>query len=149
MFLFGFISRNCKSLRKTKTNWETKLSQEMFDSGYLLASGLSHIMISHMPPKLLKVVNLIGIHGEYTIGMANVTKTAFMFTGIASHLSKIALILKTTYVDTHLGLESKNLDVCEQILQNEMKIYPNVRKHKLSLISFSKLKSCYYFYNSV
>ncbi|CAG2169605.1 unnamed protein product [Oppiella nova] len=49
----------------------------MFDSGYLLASGLSHIMISHMPPKLLRIVNLIGIKGVHHIGMANVTRAAF------------------------------------------------------------------------
>ncbi|XP_054155261.1 tetratricopeptide repeat protein 39C-like [Oppia nitens] len=114
-----------KCILKSKTKWESKLSQVSYESIYRLSSGLSHLFISYMPPKLLRIINLLGVNGSETVGFIQINRTAFMFDGMCNKLAQMFLIVNNVYIEPYMGFQSKNSIDCQMILKENLNVYSN------------------------
>ena len=88
------------------------------------------MVVSYLPPKLLKIINFLGYRRVHNIAFAELNKTAFELPGIYSIISELVLIGYWLYVETHGCFGPKNLSFFEKLVQQKLETYPNVRKLK-------------------
>ncbi len=100
-----------------------------FEAGVRLAHGITHLLISHMPPKLLRVVNFLGYRGVVSIGFEEINKTAFQLPGVSSKLAQMVLLIHWLYAEPHGCLGPKNLTLCKQVVEKELGKFPKVCSH--------------------
>src|SRR5262249_53600977 len=103
--LFG--DRECKVMLRTRTKWESQLSRQHFEAGVRLAAGIQHLLISHIPPKLLKIVNFLGYKGVESRAFEELSKTAFELPGICSRIAQIIILFYWIYGQPHACLGPK------------------------------------------
>ncbi|CAG2173186.1 unnamed protein product [Oppiella nova] len=90
---------NCsKIIMRSRSQWESEASRLNFESSVRLANGVSHLVISNAPPKILRVINFLGIRGVESTGWNNINKTAFELPGIASQLARVFRLLNDPHV---------------------------------------------------
>ncbi|CAG2101645.1 unnamed protein product, partial [Medioppia subpectinata] len=112
----------CRQLYRRKHTWVNHDSRQLYESGYRLASGLSHLFISHIPPKLLRIINLIGVAGVESVGFDQLNKAAFMTNNVNSQVAKMILIFYWSYLEPVMDIKPKHVDICGQVLDNSIDI---------------------------
>ncbi|XP_054155073.1 tetratricopeptide repeat protein 39A-like [Oppia nitens] len=121
-FLKSF--KGCRVILKKRKTWESETSRLHFEAGVRFANGLKNLTISQIPPKLLRVINFVGIKGQESVGMEDLNKAAFELPGINSRFARMFFIGYWLYGQPHGGLGPKNLTDCEAIIKKEMDEYP-------------------------
>lgn len=98
--------------------------------------GLFNLCVSLIPQKLLKVVNLIGFHGDRDIGLSSL-KSASESEDMKSPLAMLALLWYHTVVRPFFAVDGERSDLgipeVEQIMEKNEAIYP-----KSSFVLFFK-----------
>lgn len=96
--------------------------------GVSFGYGLLQLVISMMPPSLLKVVNLLGFNGNREFGL-KCLDTASHSTDMKAPLAMLTLLWYHTVVRPFFGIDSKNKAACIQealkILGERKATYPN------------------------
>lgn len=114
-------------IRKRRQNWEDELARLYFEAHMRFANGLINIIISHTPPKFLKIMNFLGYKGSESIGLNEMNKVAFeMNAGFMSKIAQLALIYYWVYGKPHGENVPSDLSLCKQMIEAELKIYPKV-----------------------
>ncbi|KAI7692649.1 Tetratricopeptide repeat protein 39A, partial [Sarcoptes scabiei] len=112
-------------IRKRRQNWEDELARLYFEAHMRFANGLINIIISHTPPKFLKIMNFLGYKGSESIGLNEMNKVAFeMNAGFMSKIAQLALIYYWVYGKPHGENVPSDLSLCKQMIEAELKIYP-------------------------
>ncbi|CAG2163421.1 unnamed protein product [Oppiella nova] len=116
--------RYCKVILRTRSQWESESSRLNYEAAVRLANGVSHLVISNVPPKILRVINFLGIKGVERIGWSNLNRAAFELPGLSSQLARLARIIYWCYIEPHGCLGPINYDICKEILDKELEKYP-------------------------
>jgi hypothetical protein len=111
---------------KNRTKWGSEKSRLEFEAGCGLERAYRNLFISYLPPKLLKIVNFLGLKGYRNIGFSQLNKTAFELRGVYSMIAEVSILLYWMYVETHGSLGPKNLNLCEKIIRKRLESHPNV-----------------------
>ncbi|CAG2183713.1 unnamed protein product, partial [Oppiella nova] len=124
----------CKTILRTRTVWESETSRQHIEAGVRLASGLQHLLISHIPPKLLKIVNFLGYKGVESRAFQELSRTAFELPGISSRIAQIVLLFYWIAGQPHgcLGPKEQSLAFSEQIIDKELKRFPKSLLYRLA-----------------
>ncbi|CAG2108715.1 unnamed protein product [Medioppia subpectinata] len=116
---------NCKNVVINRTKWENPLSQQYYESAVRLANGWSHLIICCIPPKLLRLINFLGIYGNESKGWKNLDIAMNNYTGIFTNITKQEFSAYLWF-DAHLFLGTPDIDKYQRVLIPELKLYPNV-----------------------
>ncbi|XP_071502427.1 tetratricopeptide repeat protein 39C-like [Diadema antillarum] len=96
--------------------------------GVSFGYGLLQLVISMMPPSLLKVVNLLGFHGNREFGLKCLDEASHS-TDMKAPLAMLTLLWYHTVVRPFFGIDSKNKESCInealKILEERKAAYPN------------------------
>ncbi|CAG2181662.1 unnamed protein product, partial [Oppiella nova] len=53
-----------EEISETRTNWKSEASKAHFISGVLLGNGALNLVFSHLPKRVLKLLEMIGFSGD-------------------------------------------------------------------------------------
>ena len=118
-----------------KTEWDSDHSRQNYETMQRLTNGVAHLIITTIPPKILKVINFLGIGGSETRGWTELEWAAFESSGMFSQLARMYMIFHWSYMEPHFYNGAMNLDRLHDVLAKELNNYPKVK-----LYSF-----CYFF----
>jgi hypothetical protein len=93
-----------------------------------LANGVTHLLISTIPPKILKVFNLLGYRGVESKGMAELNKVAFQMPYLNGLGGRLLLCIYWAYGESHGSYGAAHLDDLHYVLEKELEKYPNVKQ---------------------
>ncbi|XP_054155264.1 tetratricopeptide repeat protein 39A-like [Oppia nitens] len=116
--------RYCKISAKTRTHWENELSENTYKSAVLLGNGLRNLAISNIPPKVLAIINFLGIKGSESNGWKSINEGTLVEPGIFSIPCVWFRIAYWLYAEPHGYMGPKNNDFCRQVLNSQLEIYP-------------------------
>jgi len=68
----------------------------------------------------------LGYKGVRSIGFEEINKAAFELPGISSKLAQFVLLTYWLYAEPHGCLGPKDLTLCRQVIDKELKKFPNV-----------------------
>ncbi|CAG2168527.1 unnamed protein product [Oppiella nova] len=71
------ISVVVEIIMRTRSHWESETSRLNFESTVRCCNGICHLVISNIPPKILRIINFLGIRGVESLGWKNINKAAF------------------------------------------------------------------------
>lgn len=112
---------------KRRTTWKDLEAKLYFDAHVIYSSGLTNIVISHTPPKFLRIMNFLGYKGEESIGLNFFNKVAFeMNAGFTTKQAQLTLIFYWVYAKPHAENIPEDLSTCKQLVEAELQIFPQV-----------------------
>ena len=88
--------------------------------------GTFNLMISHMPSKVLKLLEFIGFSGNRQIGFHELESATGMTDGLRSPLAVLISMTYHCYVEHYFGLGEGDLDYVKDLLDRTLQLYPNV-----------------------
>ncbi|CAG2106738.1 unnamed protein product, partial [Medioppia subpectinata] len=80
--------------------------------------------LSNIPPKILRLINFLGIRGVESVGWGQINKVAFELPSLFGQLARLFKLLYWTYADTHAGIGPVNAEICGQLMDTELRKYP-------------------------
>lgn len=105
-----------------KKQWDTPKSKMHFQSGVRLGIATFNLMISLLPPKIISLLEFVGFSGNQAYGLAEL-EAGSKEPGLRSVLCDLTLLGYHLVICHFIGSPNE-LRVCEQILQNQLKVYP-------------------------
>ncbi|XP_074593365.1 tetratricopeptide repeat protein 39B-like isoform X2 [Brevipalpus obovatus] len=117
--------KECKSIMNQRVNWASERSKIHFESGVRMGIGTFNLMISHMPNKVLRLLEFVGFSGNRNIGFQELEKSKNMNEGLRSPLSKLILLGYYCYIEHLFGLGDEDLTSAKEINSNCLKRFPN------------------------
>ena len=119
--------RACRKILKKRQQWENDTSRLNFEAGVRFANGLKNLAISHIPPKILRLINLLGFKGQESVAFDEINKVAFELPGAGARMARIFLVGYSMLAKAHVGLgPPKDLPKSEEILKKELEQHPDV-----------------------
>ncbi|CAG2109683.1 unnamed protein product, partial [Medioppia subpectinata] len=115
---------HANKVRKMRTHWESEASKQQYEAAVRLANGFMNLTISNIPPKILQVINFIGISGSESIGWYNIDTAAYKLPGMFSELARLVRVFYWSYIEPHLCLGPLNVDHCQKLLDIQLEKYP-------------------------
>ena len=118
----------CKKILQRRTTWESIQSKECFESGTLLGLSLFELMISFLPGKFIRLIELFGFCGNREEALANMRRA--VTSGQSTPRMPIVASIFVTYysfLEYYFGLGhdfSEELDVITNIINFRYKDSP-------------------------
>ncbi|KAF7490321.1 Tetratricopeptide repeat protein 39B [Sarcoptes scabiei] len=133
------IIAKCREIFEKRTSWESNVSKENFEAAIRLERGIRNLIVSFLPPKLLKIVNFLGFKGIREVAFNELNK-AIELPGIYGLIGEMVVILYWLYIEMHGCLGPTNVDAMRTLIDKKMAQYPNsvlykVAKNKLTQIT--------------
>ena len=117
----------CWKIMKTRTEWESSEARRYYEAHMHFTNGIINIVISHTPPKFLRIMNFLGYKGSESVGLTEVNKAAFEIdAGFTSKLAQLFLIYYWVYAKPHVENIPGDLSLCKQLVVAELELFPNV-----------------------
>ncbi|XP_014259009.1 tetratricopeptide repeat protein 39B-like [Cimex lectularius] len=116
--------KECSNIMKSR-DWSNEKHLVHFQSGVHVGIGSFNLMISLLPTRIIKLLEFIGFSGSKEVGINELTAGYRLTEGIRQVLSIMTLLtynLIAVYVLSH---NDGDLDLCEEILQQQLKLYPD------------------------
>lgn len=88
--------------------------------------GLRNLIISFLPPKLLKIVNFLGFRGARHLAFSDLNAVAYDLPGIYSVIGEMILIVYWLYIEMHGCLGPANIEAMQMLVQKKNSLYPKV-----------------------
>lgn len=95
--------------------------------------GTFNLMISHLPGKVLRLLEFVGFSGNRKTGFEELERATEMSDGLRSPLAKFIMLVYYCYVEHLFGLGNEDLTSACNLLKTAMKTYPNVRNYLFSM----------------
>ncbi|CAG2116121.1 unnamed protein product [Medioppia subpectinata] len=133
--------KECKTILRNRSIWESETSKQHFEAGVRLANGIQHLTISHIPPKLLKIVNFLGYKGVESRAFQELSRTAFELPGISSRIAQVVLLFYWIAGQPHacLGPKESSLAFSQQIIDKELKRFPKSLLYRLAQAKLAQI----------
>jgi hypothetical protein len=109
-----------------RVNWESEISRVNFEAGISVERGCRHLIISFLPPTILRLVNFLGYRGIRKIAFRELNKTTFELKGVYCKMSETVLLLYHLYVESICCVGQKESKVSDNILRRGLKNHPHV-----------------------
>lgn len=116
--------KECSNILNTR-NWSGESHKIHFESGVRLGIGAFNLLISHLPTRIIKLLEFIGFSGSKERGLKELHLGYGLTDGIRNILSVLALLtyhLIVLYVVSH---SDGDLEFCEEILRTQLMLYPD------------------------
>lgn len=124
----SFIFNNCQlcaEILKNRKNWDSAESKLHFESGVKMGIGTFNLMISLLPQRVIKLLEFIGFSGNKASGLSDLVAGYELTEGLRRNLSVMTLLGYHLIVCTVVCYQDGDLKFADEILQNQLKIYPN------------------------
>lgn len=105
-------------------NWGDESHKVHFESGVRVGIGNFNLMISFLPPRVIKLLEFIGFSGSREVGLQELE------TGYRLHHSVRQILCVMTLLGYHLMVmyvlshTDGDLQTCDEILRNQLQLYP-------------------------
>lgn len=96
---------------------DRKLCKMDFESGVRFGIGIFNLMISLMPPKILKLLEFVGFSGDEQKGLNELIFGAKMDNALRSPICALALLAYHTMICYFIGSDEGDLVISKQMLQ--------------------------------
>lgn len=91
------------------------------------ANGMINVVISHTPPKFLRIMNFLGYKGTETIGLNEMNRVAFdLNAGYWTKMAQLTLIYYWVYGKPHGENVPDDLSLCKKLIEAELQMFPQV-----------------------
>lgn len=125
------ITSEVWQIKKKRTAWESEEARMYFYAHARFANGIINLVISHTPPKFLRIMNFLGYQGTESVGLNELNRVAFeMPAGFTSKMSQLLLIYYWVYAKPHGENIPDDLSLCKQLVEAELKLFPQVKIKK-------------------
>ena len=118
--------KECLNILNTKTNWQSERSRRDFEAGVRMGVGTFNLMVSHLPSKVLKVLEYIGFSGNRSTGLQEIEISVSMKDCLRSPISALISATYHCYIEHYFGLGDGDVDYVDKMLAGWLKHYPNV-----------------------
>lgn len=120
-----FLSyKECMTILKTR-KWGNDIHKVHFESGVRMGIGAFNLMISLLPARIVKLLEFIGFSGNKEYGLAELKAGFNEKRGLRQILCVMILLAYNLIVTFVLSHSEGDLDWCEQVLEQELALYPN------------------------
>ncbi|XP_026315175.1 tetratricopeptide repeat protein 39B-like [Hyposmocoma kahamanoa] len=114
--------KDCAKILERK-QWESEDSKVHFHSGVRLGLATFNLMISLLPPKIISVLEFVGFSGNKSFGLSEL-QAGSRCPGLRSVLCDLTLLGHHLVICHFTGAQG-DLEVCQEILNKELQIYPD------------------------
>jgi len=122
--------RESSAICDQRTNWESDLSQETFMNGIQILRGVFTLMTSHLPTRVLKLVQFLGFDGSRKYALSELEQ-ALNTNQTWSPMAALLLLIYNTQVEYVIGLGEGNMILVASILDVYLVTYKDVSRLKL------------------
>lgn len=120
-----FLSyKECMTILNNR-KWGDDTHKVHFESGVRMGIGTFNLMISLLPARVIKLLEFIGFSGDKTYGLAELKAGYNERRGLRQILCVMTLLSYNLIVTFVLSHSDGDLEWCEQVLQQELSLYPN------------------------
>lgn len=120
-----FLSyKECMTILNNR-KWGDDTHKVHFESGVRMGIGTFNLMISLLPARIIKLLEFIGFSGDKTYGLAELKAGYNERRGLRQILCVMTLLSYNLIVTFVLSHSDGDLEWCEQVLQQELSLYPN------------------------
>lgn len=88
--------------------------------------GLRNLIVSFLPPKLLKLVNFLGFKGVRDVAFSELNAVAYELPGIYSLIGELILTTYWLYIEMHGCIGPANVDAMQKAVDKKAAQYPKV-----------------------
>lgn len=107
--------------------WQDEQSRLYFEAHMRFANGMINVVISHTPPKFLRIMNFLGYKGTETIGLNEMNRVAFdLNAGYWTKMAQLTLIYYWVYGKPHGENVPDDLSLCKKLIEAELQMFPQV-----------------------
>lgn len=118
--------KECLNILETKTNFQSERSKRDFEAGVRMGIGTFNLMVSHLPSKVLKVLEYIGFSGNRAVGLQEIEISVSMEDCLRSPISALISATYHCYIEHYFGLGDGDVDYVDNMLCSWLSKYPNV-----------------------
>lgn len=118
--------KECNYILSQRSTWSSDSNRRHFESGVRMGIGTFNIMISHMPSKILKILEVFGFSGNRTIGFAELELATLMTDGLRSPLALLISMTYHCYVEHYFGVGEGDIGYVSSLLEKTLEKHPNV-----------------------
>lgn len=99
-----------------------------FTSGVLFGTGIFNLMLSLLPSKFVKIIEIMGFQGNRNIGLKLLgdPKAA---DGVRGFICDLSLLAYHTILSSYITLVEPDFNLVDKILNRDLKVYPNGALH--------------------
>ena len=119
--------KECNLILTQRVSWSSEKVKRHFESGVRMGLGTFNLMISHLPNKVLRLLEFVGFSGNRSIGFNELEASTAITDGLRSPLAKLIMMAYFCYIEHLFGLGNEDLTIVSNILASAMEKYPNVR----------------------
>lgn len=127
------------SIVENRTQWRSEASRMHFESGTRLGVGALNLVLSHLPQRVLKLLEFMGFSGSKDIGLNELNKTANNENSLRHFLAEIMISAYESYMEQIFGLGRGNLTRVETIVDRELKKFDKVIIKLILTLNFDHL----------
>ena len=117
--------KECAQIAEERTSWSSEHSRVHFESGVKMGIGTFNLMISHMPSKILKILEVLGFSGNRATGFTQLEAACEMTDGLRSPLALLIAMTYHCYVEHYFGTGDGDIEYVADLLEKALKIYPH------------------------
>ncbi|UXI18046.1 hypothetical protein NH340_JMT03989 [Sarcoptes scabiei] len=117
--------KECYYILNNRTKWSSKCSKIHFESGVRLGIGTFNLMLSHMPTKVLKLLEFVGFSGNRKHGLEELQTSAFLQNGLRRPLAVLIMLAYQCYIEHVFGLAEGDMRCVESCLDYALNKHPN------------------------
>ncbi|XP_073953356.1 tetratricopeptide repeat protein 39B-like [Choristoneura fumiferana] len=114
--------KDCAKILARK-QWESERSRVHFHSGVRLGTATFNVMISLLPPRIISLLEFVGFSGNKQYGLSELV-AGMRSAGLRAVLCELTLLAYHLVICHFIGA-SGDLDICQEILDKELKLYPD------------------------
>nr|CDJ90436.1 Outer membrane protein domain containing protein [Haemonchus contortus] len=150
------IYRYCERLMMDDTLWVGRdyRVREHFEAGVLMGLGTFNLMLSTLPSKVLRLLEVVGFSGDRVVGMRELHRCAAMPNTVFASFSVMLLLVWHLIVCFMFGIGQPDLALCRRLMPPLMAKYPKgavilFLRARLLLVSGEIDSAIYCFNNSI
>ncbi|KAL6427087.1 hypothetical protein ACFW04_009332 [Cataglyphis niger] len=120
-----FLSyKECMTILNNR-KWGNDIHKVHFESGVRMGIGAFNLMISLLPARVIKLLEFIGFSGDKAYGLTELKAGYNERRGLRQILCVMTLLSYNLIVTFVLSHSDGDLEWCDQVLQQELSLYPN------------------------
>ena len=108
------------TILESRDDWESDATRMHFESGTRLGIGALNLVLSHLPQRVLKLLEFMGFSGSKEIGLDQLNRTADNENGLRHFLAELLVSAYECYMEQIFGLGRGNLTRVQQIVDREL-----------------------------
>ncbi|KAH7638360.1 tetratricopeptide repeat protein 39b-like protein [Dermatophagoides farinae] len=117
--------KECFYILNNRTEWSSEYSRLHFESGVRLGIGTFNLMISHMPSKVLKLLEFVGFSGDRQQGLRELKASTLLQNGLRRPLAVLIMLAYQCYVEHIFGLGDGDMQCVDTCLDYGLSEHPD------------------------